>query len=113
MRKYDELYTAVKHNRKKSAPTFNQELLKMFLSQQKKESGRGTKKLFDEKGKKRPYRCMDKVNDDTDDEDNDENDVVTSSMNNKVQALLIGRSFNNYSDIASEFAFHDVKKEPV
>ena len=56
---------------------------------------------------------MDKLNNNTDDKDHAENDVVTSSMNNKVQALLIGRSFNNYSDIASEFAFHDVKKEPV
>ena len=50
MRKYDELFTAIKNNRKKSAPTFNQELLKMFLLQQKKESGWGTKKLFDQKG---------------------------------------------------------------
>jgi hypothetical protein len=33
MRKYDELYTAIKNDIKKSAPTFNQELLKMFLSQ--------------------------------------------------------------------------------
>jgi hypothetical protein len=31
MRKYDELYAAIKKDRKKSAPTFNQELLKMFL----------------------------------------------------------------------------------
>jgi hypothetical protein len=51
MRKYDELYTAIKNNRKKSATTFNHELLKMILSQQKKESGQGTKKLFDQKGK--------------------------------------------------------------
>ena len=50
MRKYDEIYTAIKNDRKKSAPTFNQELLKMFLLQQKKESGRGTKKLFDQNG---------------------------------------------------------------
>jgi hypothetical protein len=42
----------------------------------KKESGRGTKKLFDQKGENRPYyRCMDKLNNDTDDEDHDENDV--------------------------------------
>ncbi len=59
MRKYDELFTAIKNNRKKSAPTFNQELLKMFLLQQTKESGRGTKKWFDQKGKRRPYRCID------------------------------------------------------
>ena len=117
MRKYDELYTGIKNDRKKSAPTFNQELLKMFLSRRKKESGRGTKKQFDQKGKKRPYRCMDELNDNTDDEDHDENDVVTSSMNNcmnnKAQTLLIGRSVNSYSDIASEFAYHNVKKEPV
>jgi hypothetical protein len=60
MRKYHEIYTAIKNDTKKSAPKINQELLKMFLSQQKKESGRGTKKLFDQKGKKRPYKCMDK-----------------------------------------------------
>ncbi len=42
MRKYDELYMAIKNDRKKSAaPTFNQELLKMFLSRRKKESGQG------------------------------------------------------------------------
>jgi hypothetical protein len=89
MRKYNELYTAIKNNRKKSVATYNQELLKMFLSQQKKESGRKTTKLFDQKGKKRPCRCMDKFNISTDDEDHDENDVVTSSMNIKAQTLLI------------------------
>jgi hypothetical protein len=41
MRKYDELYAVIKKDRKKSAPTFNEELLKMFLSRQKNESGRG------------------------------------------------------------------------
>jgi hypothetical protein len=60
---------------------------------------------------------MDELNNDTDDEGHDENDVVTSSMNNsmsnKAQALLIGRSVNNYSDIAYEFSYHEVKKEPV
>ena len=56
---------------------------------------------------------MDELNDNTDDEDHKENDVVTSSMNNKAQTLLIGRSVNSYSDIASEFAYHNVKKEPV
>jgi hypothetical protein len=35
MRKYDELYTTIKNDKKKSAPTFNQELLKMFLLQKK------------------------------------------------------------------------------
>ena len=42
MRKYDELYMAIKNDRQKSALTFNQELLKMFLSRRKKESGRGS-----------------------------------------------------------------------
>ena len=52
MRKYDELYAAIKKDRKKSAPTFNQELLKMFLSRQKNESGQGSKKKqFDQKEK--------------------------------------------------------------
>jgi hypothetical protein len=115
MRKCDELYTAIKNDRKKSASTFNQELLKMFPLQQKKESGWGTKKLFDQKGKKRPYRCMDELNNDnTDDEKQDDNhDVVTSSTNKEAQTLLVQRSANNHSDIASEFAYHDVKKEPV
>jgi hypothetical protein len=99
MRKYNALYAAIKSHRKKSAPTFNQELLKMFLLQQKKESGWGAKKLFDQKVKKRPYRCMDELNNDTDDEDHhDEIDVVTSSMNNSMnneaQILLILRSVN-------------------
>ena len=35
MRKYNKLYTAIKYKRKKSAPTLNQELLKVFQSQQK------------------------------------------------------------------------------
>jgi hypothetical protein len=52
MRKYNEFYTAIKKDRKKSAPTFNQELLKMFLSWWKKELGQGITKLFDQKGKK-------------------------------------------------------------
>jgi hypothetical protein len=43
MRKYDELYAAIKKDRKKSAPTFNQELLEMFLSRRKNVSGRGSK----------------------------------------------------------------------
>jgi hypothetical protein len=76
MRKYDELYAAIKKERKKSAPTFNQELLKMFLSRRKNESGRGSKKQFDQKGKKRPRRCMDELNDDTDDDDENYSDVV-------------------------------------
>jgi hypothetical protein len=57
------------------------------------------------------------LNNNTDDGDHGENNVVTSSMNNsmnnKAQALLIGRSVNNYSDIVSEFANHEMKKEPV
>jgi hypothetical protein len=56
---------------------------------------------------------MDELNDNTDDEDHDKNDVVTSSMHNKAQTLLIRRSVIKHSDIASEFACHDVKKEPV
>jgi hypothetical protein len=61
---------------------------------------------------------MDELDNNIDDEDHhNENDVVNSSMNNslnnKTQALLIGRSVNNYSDIASEFAYHEVKKDLV
>jgi hypothetical protein len=89
MRKYDELYAAIKKDRKKSAPTFNQELLKMFLSRRKNESDRGSKKQFDQKGKKRTCRCMDELNDDTDDDD------------------------ENYSDIVYDVAYGDVKKEAV
>jgi hypothetical protein len=89
MRKYDELYAAIKKDRKKSAPTFNQELLKMLLSRRKNESGRGSKKQFDQKGKKRPLRCMNELNDDTDDDD------------------------DNYSDIVYDVAYGDVKKEAV
>jgi hypothetical protein len=63
--------------------------------------------------RKRPCRCMDELNNNTDDKDHDENDVVTSSMKNEAQTLLIGRSVKSCSDIASEFAYHDEKKEPV
>ncbi|KAI2503359.1 hypothetical protein MHU86_11079 [Fragilaria crotonensis] len=70
MRKYDELYMAIKNDRKKSTtPTFNQKLLKMFLSRRKKESGRGVRKQFDDKGKKRPHKCMDVFDDSSDEED--------------------------------------------
>ena len=48
----------------------------MFLSRRKNESGRGSKKQFDQKGKKRPRRCMDELNDDTDDDDENYSDVV-------------------------------------
>ena len=109
MRKYDEFYTAIKSDRKKSAPTFNQELLKMFLSRRRKESGRGTKKQFDRKGKKRPHRCMDELNDNTDDDDDN---VVTNSM---TEAPIFGiqNSVNNYSESASDVTYNDVKKEAV
>jgi hypothetical protein len=56
MRKYNKLYAAIKNKRKKSAPTLNQEPLKVFQSQQKKESGRGTKQLFDQKECKSPIQ---------------------------------------------------------
>ena len=70
MRKYDESYMAIKNDRKKSAaPTFNQELLTMFLSRRKKESGQGVRKQFDDKGKKRPHKCMDVFDDNSDEED--------------------------------------------
>ena len=67
MRKYDESYMAIKNDRKKSAaPTFK---LKMFLSRRKKESGQGVRKQFDDKGKKRPHKCMDVFDDNSDEED--------------------------------------------
>jgi hypothetical protein len=60
MRKYGKWHAAIKNHRKKSALAFNRELQKMFLSQQKKESGRGTTmKLFNRMGKKIPHSCMD------------------------------------------------------
>jgi hypothetical protein len=90
MRKYDELYRAIKNDRKKSAPTFNQELLKMFLSRRKNESGRGAKKMFDDRGKKRPYKLIDELNDDSDDDDNYSGQFITP-----------------------EFVYSDVKKEAV
>jgi hypothetical protein len=52
---------------------------------------------------------MDKLKDNTD----DDNHVVTCSMNNKAQTLLIQRSVNNYSEISCELAHHEVKKELV
>jgi hypothetical protein len=76
MMKYNKLYAAIKNKRKKSAPTLNQELLKVFQSQQKKESGQGTKQLIDQKNANRPYRCMDWF-DNTDDGDYN---MATDSM---------------------------------
>ncbi|KAI2513513.1 hypothetical protein MHU86_987 [Fragilaria crotonensis] len=90
MRKYDELYMAIKNDRKKSAQTFNQELLKMFLSRRKKESGQGVRKQFDDKGKKRPHKRMDVFDDNSDEED------------------------DNYSrHLASELVYSEVKVEAV
>ncbi|KAI2508980.1 hypothetical protein MHU86_5475 [Fragilaria crotonensis] len=90
MRKYDELYMAIKNDRKKSAQTFNQELLKMFLSRRKKESGQGVRKQFDDKGKKCPHKCMDVFDDNSDEED------------------------DNYSrHLASELVYSEVKVEAV
>jgi hypothetical protein len=78
MRKYDELYMAIKNDRKKSAP------------QRKKESGRGVKKQFDDKGKKRPHKCIDVFDDDSDEED------------------------DNYSShLAPELVYDEVKVEAV
>jgi hypothetical protein len=56
---------------------------------------------------------MDKLKDNTDDDNHDDNHVVTCSMNNKAQTLLIQRSVNNYSEISCELAHHEVKKELV
>jgi hypothetical protein len=81
MRKYNELYMAIKNDRKKSAaPTFNQELLKMFLSRRKKESGRGVRKQFDDKGKKRPHKCMDVFDKDSDEEDDNYSRHLASEL---------------------------------
>ena len=56
MRNYNKLYAAIKNKRKKSAPTLSQELLKVFQSRQKKDSGWGTKQLFDQKKCKSPMQ---------------------------------------------------------
>ena len=81
MRKYDELYMAIKNDRKKSTtPTFNQELLKMFLSRRRKESGRGVRKQFDDKGKKRPHKCIDVFDDDSDEEDDNYSSHVAPEL---------------------------------
>ena len=81
----------------------------MFLSRRKNESGRGSKKQFDQKGKKRPRRCMDELNDDTDD---DEDHVVT---NNRTDAptFVSRNAVNNFAEMASEFRYCEVKKEAV
>lgn len=43
MNKHDELYDAIKEDRKQAgAATFNQELLKMYKSRRKNESGKRT-----------------------------------------------------------------------
>ena len=80
MRKYDEFYMAIKNDREKSAPTFNQELLKMFLSRRKKESGRGVRKQFDDKGKKRPHKCIDVFDEDSDEEDDNYSGILLLNL---------------------------------
>jgi hypothetical protein len=81
MRKHDELYIAIKNDRKKSAaPTFNQELLKMNLLRRKKESGRGVRKQFDDKGNKRPHKCMDVFDNDSDEEDDNYSRHLASEL---------------------------------
>jgi hypothetical protein len=77
MRKYNKSCTAMKNKRKKSAPTYNQEVLvKVFQSQQQKEFGRGTKQLLIKRNANGPYRCTDSF-DNTDDSDDN---AATGSM---------------------------------
>ena len=87
MIKYKELYNAVKRDRRKQSPAFNQELLKMFQRRRQLESGhrRRTPQRNDQ-SKKRPFKCINQFNDSSDDEDTDEDDDHQDKENNCQQS---------------------------
>jgi hypothetical protein len=102
----------VKKDRKNSDPRFNQELLKMFQSRRKKESGRGNKQLIERIGKKRPYRCIDELND-TDDDDDEHVVAVAEESMTEAPIFVYRNTVNNYSEqVGPDIAYRDIKKEP-
>jgi hypothetical protein len=73
--KFKEIYKAVKKDRKKQSPTFNQELLKMFQARRKRESGRGSAQVKSQvDNRKRVVRCINEFNDSSDSSDDDDDD---------------------------------------
>jgi hypothetical protein len=87
--KYDEIYYAVKRDRKRQSPTFNQELLKMYQSRRKMETGRagnGQMKDQSENRKRQAYRCINELNDTDDDSDNDEEQ---NTNDDPIQATVV------------------------
>ena len=86
--KYDEIYYAVKRDRKRQSPTFNQELLKMYQSRRKMETGRagnGQMKDQSENRKRQAYRCINELNDTDDDSDDDEE----QNNDDPIQATVV------------------------
>jgi hypothetical protein len=77
IRRYKELYKAVKKDRKtRQTATFNQELLKMFQARRKRESGRGLAAQMKSQAEnsKQAYRCINELNDSSSDDDDDDDD---------------------------------------
>lgn len=107
MNKHDELYDAIKEDRKQAgAATFNQELLKMYKSRRKNESGKRTTKMVKQNGKKRKHRCRNELNDsDYEDDDDDEDEIQTESTMEPPTF-----AYNNYSEVACN---DHVKKETI
>ena len=87
MVKYRELYKAVKRDRRKQPPLFNQELLKMYQRRRQLESGH-SRRTSQRKGqtKKRPFKCINQFNDSSGDEDTDEDDDQQDKENNCQQS---------------------------
>ena len=87
MIKYHELYKAVKRDRRKQPPAFNQELLKMYQRRRQLELGH-RRRTPQRKGqsKKRPFKCINQFNDSSGDEDTDEEDDHQDKENNCQQS---------------------------
>ena len=93
----------VKVDRKQSPPTFNQELLKIYQLQQKKESGWGNGQMHDhllEQNRKQAYQCMDKFNDS--DTDNDDHNLAGNLTPQSVASVVYNYSGNTYSNVKKE-----------
>ena len=100
-KKYDEIYHAVKRDWKRQSPTFKQELLKMYQSQRKMETGRagnGQMKDQSENRKRQVYRCINELNDTDDDSDNDEeqnnDDTIQATVVYKNRTAVLNSSYS-------------------
>jgi hypothetical protein len=94
--KYEELYKAVKKDRKTQSPMFNQELLKMYQSRRKMETGRtGNGQMKDglNNRKKVAYRCINELNDSDDDSDDEEDQDKDDNHNQQATVVYKNQAF--------------------